>query len=211
MICYDSLLLEEDIPVKDDKLARRLLSTAMNGADAVLICYSRDNIDSFHNLVRWYRAVSLYLSSTTLVYLVETKNDKVNKIKDKEVAEFRKNNSISKQFSTKRDDVQGIQNMFTEIVEDIEHTIQTTKQSRLYSSPRLNTSMDGAGIGRNTNKSFVTVNSKNEKVVLLDGSYTKMPRLVTETQEDHRDAKLQSKTLTDDVVEMENLTLQKSK
>lgn len=183
----------------------------MNGVNAVLLCYSRDNIDSFHNLSRWYKAVSLYFSTSTLVFLVETKDDKPIKVKENDVAEFVKNNHITKHFAVQKDKTKVINEMFTSIAIEIEKAIeQINKQLQNYSSP---SKLGGSAAGKSSNRSggsktSVLYNDKKEKVVLVDGSYTKIPGM-QEEKEAKQERNLGKKHLDDDDVFLEVLDLKK--
>jgi Ras family. len=173
----------------------------MNGTHAVFLCYRKDDWKTFQNLYAWYKSVSFYFSNTTLVYLVETMGDKAtNDIKPLELKAFIKNNGIIKQFKTKKDDIEGIQAMFTEAVIEVEKAI--AQLNIQLSSPRkINNSGNLSGRSGSGNRVSVIYTDKNEEVKLVDGSYIKKPKVPDTAKESHE--MLEAKNLTDEKVELE--------
>ena len=158
-----------------------MTAQAVAGADAVLLCYAADSVASFNSLARWHKEISMYLTSNTLIYLVETKRDLNNVVNDQQVQEFSHHVRNAQHFKISCLNKDHVLNMFGKILERVEEVRDVNKSQTLgrVGSPMKESSASPER--RSTTIRDVRYSDKKEKVILMEGSYVKRLTVVDET------------------------------
>jgi len=195
--CYDSLVSASSVPRTEASVVETLTAQAVGGADAVLLCYAADNISSFNSLARWHKEISMYLTSNTLIYLVETKRDLNNAISDQQIQEFSNSFRNVQHFRVSGLNKDHVLNMFGQILERVEEVRDVNR------SQRIGTTMKESSASperRSSTIRDVRYSDKKEKVVLMEGSYVKRLTVVDESVPGiERSVKLGQKNIQEDV------------
>jgi GTPase SAR1 family protein len=201
--CFDSLVSASSVGRSEAPLVESFTATAINGADAILLCYAANNPDSFRSLAQWYREISVYLTPNTTIYLVKTKNDLASSYSDSNPSDLKIHFTDIFQISGLRKD--DIVQMFGRIIERVEdpnfwtksQTIGKTEKTYVtesqmkesYASPEK----------KSPTKREVRYSDKKEKIVLMEGSYVKRLTVVDESKPGmERSVRLAQKNLNDD-------------
>jgi GTPase SAR1 family protein len=166
--CYDSLVNDTMVSKNESSLVKNFTYSILNGADAVLLCYSANDEGSFRSLRQWYKDFSVYFSPNTLIFLVETKTDLPNVIDQTERSEFLNHFRYERVYGVcamKKDDVV---EMFLSIIDKIEsnreHQVQQKNVIKeTFQSPEK----------KKSDARDIRYSDKKERIVLMEGSYTK--------------------------------------
>jgi len=220
--CYDSLVSSSTVPRSDSAFIESFNATAINGADAILLCYSANDISTYYALSQWFQEISVYLTPNTIPFLVETQTDLGNVNSQNSFTGLKAN--FAETFKVNGLRKESVINMFTTIVSKIEElqiwtqntVIQknvitsttfekptaTPQKEIITSSPTKPTSMKDSYISpekRSTVARDVRYSDKKEKIVLMEGSYVKRLTVVDESKgASDRKAKLTQKILEDE-------------
>ena len=194
------MVAQTDAPLVND-----FISTVVDGADALVFCYSADSPSSLRNLSLWFKDIFLNLTANAMLYLVETKGDLPRRVGDSELKDFKATIKFNEHFRINALNKNDCLRVFTSIVDQADSLRVLNKSqlfdknvtnSRSYISPEKRTS---AG------QSQIRYSDSKEKIILMEGSYSKKMTVVDESKAGvERSVRIESKTILDKEPELED-------